>query len=166
MELTVKRLTASPFSRFRTSERGAILVEALLIVPIITLFAVAVLEFGFVFWERQQMQAGVRDAARYWSRCNFEAFTKGSCSVAQARQVAVTYRDPVANAVYSRLNNWNASTASAVVVTPTTPPVTPGPTSILTVTGTVQHDNTPLFKLLDLQPITLSYSYTMRFTGW
>ncbi len=166
MELTVKRLAASLLSRFRTSERGAILVEAFLIIPVIALFAVAVLEFGYIFWERQQMQAGVRDAARYWSRCSLLAFNAGRCTPDKARRIAVTYYDPAADVTYARLNGWNASTAASVVITPTTPPTTPTSDSIVTVTGTVQHDNSPLFVLLRFQPVTITYQYSLRYVGW
>lgn len=162
----MKRLTASLLSRFRTSERGAILVEVLLVFPVITLFAIGMLEFGYIFWERQQMQAGVRDAARYWSRCNLAATTTSACSIAKARDIALTYHDPVANTTYSRLAGWTVAQADAVVITPAVPPAVPASTDLVTVTGTLQHNSSPLFVLLNLPPIPISYTYTMRYIGW
>ncbi len=162
----MKRLTASLLSRFRTSERGAILVEVLLVFPVITLFAIGMLEFGYIFWERQQMQAGVRDAARYWSRCNLAAKTSGSCSITKAKDIALTYYDPVAATTYSRLQGWTLTDTNAVVITPAVPPAVPVSTDLVTVTGTLQHNSSPLFVLLNLPPIPISYTYTMRYIGW
>ncbi|MBT8458711.1 MAG: pilus assembly protein, partial [Boseongicola sp.] len=48
---------------------GVVLVEALLALPILSLITFGILEFGNVMWQRQQLQVGVRDAARYWTRC-------------------------------------------------------------------------------------------------
>lgn len=119
-------------------------------VPIITLFAVAVLEFGIAFWERQQLQAGVRDAARYWSRCSSLSSTAGSCSVAQATAIA----------------SRNGVLPVTLAVTPTTPPATPTSADIVTVTGSFTHDKSPMFVLLKLTPFVITYTYKMRFIGW
>lgn len=162
----MKRLAASLFSRFRTSERGAILVETLLVIPVITIFAIGVLEFGYVFWERQQMQAGVRDAARYWSRCSLSSFNASRCTVAKAREIAVNYYDPVSDAAFLRINGWDGSVAAAVTVTPSTPPANPATTDIVTVTGTLMHRSSPLFRLLNLNPIPITYTYSTRYIGW
>ena len=54
---------------FWQKEEGAVLAEALLAVPFVTLFAAGILEFGNIFWERMQIDAGLRDAGRYLSRC-------------------------------------------------------------------------------------------------
>ena len=119
-------------------------------VPIITLFAVAVLEFGIAFWERQQLQAGVRDAARYWSRCNTLSATAGSCSV------------PKATAIASR----NGVLPVTLTVTPTEPPDPPTSADIVTVTGSFTHSKSPMFVLLKLKPFVITYTYKMRFIGW
>lgn len=163
---TVKRLTASLFSRFRTSERGAILVEALLIVPVITLFALAVVEFGFIFWERQQLQAGVRDAARYLSRCSVKAYTDPSliCSFTKAQQIATQYYNPVAGQTYNRLPG---ATPPTITITPAANQFQNVTTaSIITVTGTFNHYQSPAFRLLNLTPFPITYTYSMRYSGW
>lgn len=185
MELTVKRLTASPFSRFRTSERGAILVEALLIVPIITLFALAVIEFGFLFWERQQVQSGVRDAARYWSRCSASAHAASACNVDKAKSIATAYFDQSANRAYLRLPNWfstdvkfypvikGAANSSLCppdkgneITTATAPPASPTADDRFVVITEFPLGSTPLGVLASLPGITMSYSLCMRYIGW
>jgi len=69
---------------FAFGTEGALLTETLIVVPVITIFAVGILEFGNVFWQRHQVQVGVRDAARYWSRCRAAApFNTCSPEIAQ-----------------------------------------------------------------------------------
>jgi len=169
----LKRLAASLLSRFRTSERGAILVEALIAIPVVTIFAVGLLEFGVLFWERQQMQAGVRDAARYWSRCSSTASTAGSCSIVTARNIAF-YGTPVAPGTTPatdtapcpggvRVSNW--CRAADLDIQPATPPATPGST-VVTAQGRLLYSSSPMFTLLDIAPITVRYNYSMRYLGW
>lgn len=171
MDMTVKRLTASLLSRFRTSERGAILVEALLVVPVITLFALAVVEFGFIFWERQQLQAGVRDAARYLSRCNVAAASASTpmCSTDKATAIATSYfypTGPTAGAVVNRMPGTVLPTISYAFdpATPQFRDMVPGTT--ITVTGTFSHFQSPAFSLLRLPAVPLTYRYSMRYIGW
>ena len=62
-------ISMSGIKQFLDEERGVALTEAMIALPIITIFAVAILEFGSLFWQRHQLETGVRDTARYWSRC-------------------------------------------------------------------------------------------------
>lgn len=182
----MKRLAASLFSRFRTSERGAILVEALLVIPVISLFALAVIEFGYVFWERQQVQAGVRDAARYWSRCSPTAFASGAgCTVDKAKDIAVSYLDVSRNQTFARLPNWLKAdvkfypvikTAANTQQCPpdktkeitatTAPPTNPTAADRFVVITEFPMGDTPLSVLTRGPGITLSYSLCMRYVGW
>lgn len=171
MEVTVKRLTASLFSRFRTSERGAILVEALLIVPVITLFALAVVEFGFIFWERQQLQAGVRDAARYLSRCNVEAYTATTpiCSLDKATALATSYFYPTgttAGVVANRMPGTVLPTISYSFDPPLAQFQNITTDTVISVTGTFSHFESPAFSLLRLPAVPLTYKYSVRYIGW
>ena len=63
----LRRLTR--FSRFRAEERGAVLAETLIVVPFVTLFSVGILEFGNMFWQKHNIETGLRDAARFVARC-------------------------------------------------------------------------------------------------
>ncbi|MBC2837495.1 pilus assembly protein [Gemmobacter straminiformis] len=158
----MKRLTAPLISRFRTSEQGAILVEALIAIPIITIFAVGLLEFGVMFWERQQMQAGVRDAARYWSRCSQTAAAAGSCSLTKARNIAF-YSNPAGTGGL-RVPNWYRP--EDLAISPTTPPANTAPTDIVYAEGRLLYSGSPLFGLLDIGAVTVRYNYSMRYLGW
>jgi len=159
------RLSALLF-RFRHSTRGAILVETIIVVPIVTIFALGVAEFGTLLWTRQQVQAGVRDAARYWSRCTPVAGVS-ICTLDKARRVAFYgMTDPPTVGCQStslRLKGWCLD--SQLTVTPATPSRTPGPTDVLTVTGTMTYSGSPVFRLVS-RPIVYTYTVEARYIGW
>ena len=50
-------------------EDGSVMAEALIAIPFLTIFAAGILEFGNIFWQRMQIQNGLRDAVRFVSRC-------------------------------------------------------------------------------------------------
>ena len=54
---------------FFAERDGVAMTEAIVAVPFLFLFAVGVLEFGALFWQREQIETGLRDAARYMARC-------------------------------------------------------------------------------------------------
>lgn len=54
--------------RFRRSDRGALLVEFAVILPILILLFGIIVEGGRMMWSYQTAAAGVRDAARYLGR--------------------------------------------------------------------------------------------------
>ncbi|WP_085641350.1 TadE/TadG family type IV pilus assembly protein [Marivita geojedonensis] len=138
-------------------EEGAILVEALIIIPVITIFTIGILEFGNILWQRHQLETGVRDAARYWSRCRP---TFGSCSTDIARNIAF-YGTPVGGG-RQRVPGWT----SGLSIQPTSPPPTPTSTDLVTVTGTHTYQGSPLFSALRIPLIDISYSFQTRYVGW
>ncbi|MBD3666210.1 TadE/TadG family type IV pilus assembly protein [Sulfitobacter aestuariivivens] len=150
--------------KFVGEERGVVLVETLLAVPVLTIFAVGILEFGNMMWQRQQLQAGVKDAARYWARCRptdgaGNAFM--SCDIATARLIAFT-GNPGGGA--PRVPGWDE--ASELSITPTTLPSTPDENDIITVRGTVVYNSGPLLPLVFPQQFTIGYYYQTRYLGW
>ncbi len=53
-----------PLARRRRTERGAVLVEAAFVVPVLLLLIIGVIEFGWVFFQYLSLRQGVREAAR------------------------------------------------------------------------------------------------------
>lgn len=145
--------------RFLADERGTVLVETLLAIPVLTILTFGILEFGNMLWQRQQLQIGVRDAARYWSRCRP---TFNGCDVNIARNLAF-YGTPTAGTV-ERVPGWNAS--ATLTITPATPPTSPTMTDIVTVYGEVTYQGSPIFALFLDDPPDLGYAYRMRYLGW
>lgn len=125
-------------------------------VPILTVFAAAVLEFGMLFLERQAVQTGVRDAARYLALCRVET---GRCSETMARNLAFTATLDGSGA--ARLPGWGGA-ADDLVVTGGLPPAS----GVVTVTGRFEHGGSPLFDLLNLPPLVITARHQERWLAW
>lgn len=130
-----------------------------MLLPVITIFSVGMLEFGNVLWQRHQIQVGVRDAARYWSRCRPDF---SDCSLAKARNIAF-YGNPAGSGSL-RVPGWHG--AGDLSVSPVTPPGAPTVSDIVTVTGSNDYIGSPLFSVLELSVIEISYTHTERYLGW
>lgn len=145
--------------QFRKAEEGTILTEALIVVPFVTIFAVGILEFGNVFWQRHLLEVGVRDAARYWSRCKP---TFNPCSIENARNFAF-FGNPEGTGPM-RVPYWSGD--EQLTITPTTPPVEPDETDLIVVTGTATYAASPLISMLRIGDVTMSYTHQQRYFGW
>jgi hypothetical protein len=163
MELA-KRL----IQRFFKKEDGSILVEALLAIPVVTILTFGILEYGNVLWQRQQVQTGVRDAARYWSKCrpldgSGAAFMP--CSIDIARNIAF-YGDPAGLTGLNGLRVPGWDKAANLVITPLIPPTAPSSDDLAKITGIAVYNSSPVFALLQIPPITITYEFQMRYIGW
>lgn len=174
--------------RFFRSARGAILVETLIVVPVIVVFAVGVVEFGAIFLQRLEMQAGVRDAARYWSRC----IEENSCSVQTAENIAF-YGVPVpvgttgcTGTAELRVPNWCRRTTeadpdidfipddayeNAVRSIPGATADDPSTIPKVKVRGRLVYQGSPVFRLLSNDEVSIAepilfYEYEQRHIGW
>lgn len=152
MKLTWKRL-------FWKDDDGTILAEALLVIPVITIFAVGILEFGNVFWQRHLLEVGVRDAARYWSRCKP---TFSPCTLQTARNIAL-YGNPQGTGSL-RVPNWVGE--DAVTILPSVPVINPSSADTVVVTGTMPYAPSPVFGFLQIGSISISYTHQERYYGW
>lgn len=155
----MRRIFGRCLTRLRQEETGAVLVETMIVVPVLTIFTIGILEFSNVFWQRQQMQIGVRDAVRYWSRCRPDF---NPCSLTIAKNFAF-YGNATGTGTL-RVPGWDES--SELELTPATPPTSPDATSIVTGVGTVSYVSSPLFGALQIDAITFSYTYSQRYIGW
>ncbi len=147
------------FARLGREETGAVLAETLLVVPVLTIMTAGVMEFSNMLWQRQQMQIGVRDAVRYWSRCRP---TFNPCTQAIARNIAF-YGNPAGTGTL-RVPGWDA--ASELTLTPVTPPASPNAASLVTGTGSASYVTSPMFGALNIGAITFTYTYSQRYIGW
>ena len=146
---------------FISGTEAALLTETLIVVPVVTIFAVGILEFGNVFWQRHQVQVGVRDAARYWSRCRSTVpFT--TCTQDIARNLAF-YGNPAGTGT-PRVPGW--TDAADLTIEPVTPPSNPGAGDIVTVTGSLTYTGSPLMRLIELEGFTFTYTHNQRYMGW
>lgn len=151
--------------KYVKDEKGAVLVEAILAFPVLTILTFGMLEFGNVMWERQQLQSGVRDAARYWSRCRpVTAQYSSTCDEATARNIAF-YGNPGGTG-NPRVPGWND--AAEISISPAKASLSNAPTQddIVRVTGTVTYQGSPVMSALMSGGITISSSTEMRSIGW
>ena len=164
----VTRRLLAILRRFQRSTRGAILVETLIVVPVVVIFAVALVEFGSLFWQRQQLQAGVRDAARYVSRCEP---TLANCTEDIARNVAffgVTNPQPDTPL---RVRGWYKDDQLEITLTSVNADgeavdAENEEDRLVTVSGNAVYTGSPLFGLLRIANIRFAYSHQERFIGW
>jgi hypothetical protein len=162
----VQGFDISALRRFISRNEGSIFLEALIIIPFITIFAAGVLEFGNIFWQRHQMQVGVRDAARYWARCrdNIGAADAG-CSETIARNIA--FHGTIDGTGPLRVPGWD--TAADLILTPGTADLlvaNPGPGDTVVAQGINQYEASPLFGLLNLGAMTIRTRHEERYFGW
>ncbi|NEY91255.1 TadE/TadG family type IV pilus assembly protein [Tabrizicola oligotrophica] len=146
-------------SRLWAEEAGAVLAETIIVVPVLTVMTIGTLEFANIFWQRQQMQIGVRDAVRYWSRCRP---TFNACTVTMARNIA--FYGNAAGTGSLRVPGWDE--ADELTLAPAEPPTSPDATSMVTGVGTVTYVTSPFFGALEIDAISFSYTYSQRYIGW
>lgn len=151
--------------RFVKDQRGAVLVETLIAIPVLTVVTFAIMEFGTLMWQRQQLQVGVRDAARYWSRCK-PSFN--SCSVDRAMNIAFYGNPDITNGPrVARVPDWdNVGVTTELVISPAVPPVEPTSSDIVIVTGRVTYQGSPLYNAVFGSDFEIGYFQTMRYQGW
>ena len=143
--------------------QGAVLAETIVVVPFVTLFSVGILEFGNMFWQKEQIETGLRDAARYLSRCQPSSPTSGfvsQCSETIARRIAY-YGSPSASATAQRVTGW----------TPARSPITfqypiRNGQKVVVAQSSLLYSASPLFGWLNLDAITIQAYHEERYVGW
>lgn len=149
------------FASFRAQNSGAVLIELMLAAPILLIFTAGLFELGNIFWQRQQLQIGVRDAARYLSRCNATICNYANAQ-ATARNIAL-YSSPTTQTAL-RVPGWDDP--ASIEIAPAALVANPGPSDMITVSASTAYAGSPFFSLLGFTGVTLSYSYSMRYIGW
>ncbi|APG92218.1 TadE/TadG family type IV pilus assembly protein [Sinorhizobium americanum] len=145
---------------FWLNSEGAVLAEALIAVPFITIFAAGILEFGNVFWERMQIDAALRDAGRYLSRCRPTSPTYTStCSEATAKLIAYYGTQSPAADAGLRVPGWGPNLAD-ITVNPV------GADGTFTIQTAHLYETSPIFGWLGIDEITISASHEERYMGW
>ncbi|WP_425536829.1 TadE/TadG family type IV pilus assembly protein [Ensifer adhaerens] len=159
--IALRKLISDRFRHsFWQSDDGAVLTEALIAVPFITIFAAGILEFGNIFWERMQIDAGLRDAGRYLARCRPDSGTYDpTCDAATAKMIAFYGTQSPAAGATLRVSGWGPDLADITIV-----PVDADGT--IRVQTSHVYQNSPIFSWLGIDQITISSSHEERFIGW
>lgn len=140
---------------FLSDEQGVAMTEAIIVVPFLTFLAISVLEFGSVLWQREQIETGLRDAARYMARCRHSVDTCQNV----ARNLAYYGSSSVTTRL--RVRDWNADNS----------PITfnesaSGSSTIISATTTHRFPGSPLFSALGIGNISVTANHNQRKIGW
>jgi hypothetical protein len=156
------RLIGRKLRSFAGGTQGTLLTEALIVVPVVTIFAVGILEFGNVFWQRHQVQVAVRDVARYWARCR-DTVPFDTCDLETAHNLAF-YGKPIADPATDalRIPGWSDVDDLSI---DRLPEASEDPT-LVRVTGTHTYTGSPLMRLLQIEAFDFSYTHEQRYIGW
>jgi len=164
-------MTSQPrsFFAFLRRETGSILVETVVVLPVLTILSIGVLEFGNVLWQRHQLQTGVRDAARYWSRC--PNFTTDAVCEQIAENIAFFGRPDGDRSLHDlRVPGWYQAPGGAndhLTIDPATRPAEPDLDDVFRVTGAVDYQGSPVIGALGLSgAIKIQYYFEGRYLEW
>ncbi|MEX0346094.1 MAG: TadE/TadG family type IV pilus assembly protein [Rhizobiaceae bacterium] len=105
---------------FRGDASGVAMTEAIVAVPFLVIMAAGVLEMSSIFWQRQQIEAGLRDSVRYMARCRHgvsASLPSSTNCLTVARNLA--YHGNSAGNGPLRVPSWNAAN-SIITYTKTT----------------------------------------------
>jgi Flp pilus assembly protein TadG len=144
--------------RFQREEHGAVLAETLVVVPFVTLFSVGILEFGNMFWQKEQIETGLRDAARYLARCQTDATFAAACSETAARNIAFFGTASPSDGAALRVPGWGPDAADITITEPVA--------GVVRVEAAHGYLSSPLFGWLDLDAISIEAFHEERYIGW
>jgi len=143
---------------FFAEQGGVAMTEAIIAVPFLFIFAVGVLEFGALFWQREQIETGLRDAARYMARCRHDTAT---CE-GTARNLAYYGTSGWAgDEPPPRTPDWNADNSAIDFTSEAV-----GAQVIVTATTTHSLLNSPLIDAFPIGTISITANHNQRVMGW
>ena len=155
---------------FRGAGDGAVLVEMTILLPFLLVLCAGVFEFGSLFYQKMLVETGVRDAARYMSRC-----TLAECSETKAKNIAV-FGDPIGGT--ARVDNWAVGDVNIAYSSFTNDDGSGnklyrgGPTiRVVRVTTTYSYSGGGLLEFLQnlgivTSPININVAHEQRVIGW
>ncbi len=157
---------------FRCDESGSALVEAAIVIPVLLTLFLGVFEFSSLFWEQQLISTGVRDAARYLSRClgssgRPDCLNVSETAVEEAAKNLAVYGS-IAGGKVTRVPDWavdevkiNFATIDNAGGTYRGPPVI----RTVTVSTTYTHPSLGFLGYLGLPNLNISVSHQERVAG-
>lgn len=157
----------SLFKRLRHETQGAVLTETIVVFPFLTLFSIGILEFGNMLWQKEQIEAGLRDAARYLSRCqpdNLPDFDS-DCSEVLARRIAY-YGTTSASATVPRVTGWTPARSAIAFEYPMRNGYQVGGHKVVVARTSHVYSASPLFGWLDLGAVNIEAYHEQRYVGW
>ena len=157
-------------------ERGSVLLESTIVLPVLFALIFGVLEFSYYFYQQHLVSTGVRDAARYLART---ADPTAAAAQTAAQNLAST--GSIAGGTYRRISGFDPSDVAisfstiANAIDPGTgqrpyreaTPVCGGPDniSIVNVTGSFPHSAMGFLAYFGFSPPTITVTQSERCMG-
>jgi Flp pilus assembly protein TadG len=154
----VRRRFENTLGHLLREQSGAVLVEAMIVIPFVTLFSVGILEFGNMFWQKEQIEVGLRDAARYVARCQTDVSFAAACNETAARSIAFYGTATPGDSDGLRVTGWGPDEGDIVFTEPVE--------GVIRASTSHVYTNSPLFAWLDLDAITIAAHHDERYIGW
>ena len=162
------------FRALSRDQRGAALVEATILAPIMLILFLGVFEFSWFFYQQQLVEIGIRDAARYLSRNDLSTMCPcGPCAgtlVVNAQNLATT--GSIDASTPSRVCTggktcWDVGDVTISCTLSAVPAGSVGSPYIITVTTPTHPDDRSLgfFGFLRLPIPTNSFTHSERSVG-
>lgn len=162
------RRIRSLVERLHRDTRGAVLTEAIIVIPFVTLFSVGILEFGNMLWQKEQIETGLRDAARYLARCQPDSELSdfdSDCTEVLARLIAY-YGTSSASATVPRVTGWTPARSAIAFEYPMRNGHQVGGHKVVVARTSHVYSASPLFGWLDLGAVTIQAYHEQRYVGW
>ncbi|TGV76193.1 pilus assembly protein [Mesorhizobium sp. M00.F.Ca.ET.149.01.1.1] len=173
-------LLSRTLRRFRTDQRGTVLIEMAIVSPLMLFLSAGVFEFGNLIHDKLLMEAGLIDGARFAARCNSQLYTDAGLAAIDCADLAknITVFGNVAGTGAARLVSWQKADVTISIADPTTCKNAVDPNTgtvlylsttsqvcIVTASGTYAYgtlDSAGLLSLLSITGVTLGASHQER----
>ncbi|MER9139837.1 pilus assembly protein [Mesorhizobium sp. M0830] len=166
-------------NRFRSDQRGTVLIEMSLVAPLMLFLSAGVFEFGNLIHDKLLMEAGLSDAARFAARCNSQLYTSAGLAAIDCAGIAtnIAVFGNVTGTAPARIAGWQKSNVNVTIADPATCHntvdsngvvlylSTTAQVCIVTASGTYAYsdrDSIGMLSLLNIGPITLGSSHQER----
>jgi Flp pilus assembly protein TadG len=164
---------------FNSDQRGTVLVEMSMVVPLMLFLSAGVFEFGNLIHDKLLMEAGLSDGARFAARCNSTLYTNAGLAAINCADIAtnIAVFGNVAGTGSARIPGWQKSDVTITIADPATCHntvdsngvvlylSTTSQVCIVTASGTYAYsdrDSVGMLSLLNIGPITLGSSHEER----
>lgn len=174
------KLLARTLRRFRTDQRGTVLIEMAIVGPLMLFLSAGVFEFGNLIHDKLLMEAGLSDGARFAARCNSQLYTDAGLAAIDCADLAknITVFGNVAGTAPARIVGWKKTDVTISIadaatcknaVDPSTGTVlylsTTSQVCIVTASGSYAYsslDSVGLLSLFNITAVTLGASHQER----
>ena len=158
----------SLLKRLIREDRGAAIVEATIVLPLLLTLGFGVLQFSNAFYDHQQITTGIRDAARYLARV-----PNPNNGAAQANAQNLAVYGNIGGTGPARVPAWTIGQVTPTITTVANPSAAtgnltlrgPDPLTIIVVSAAVPYPGLGFLTYLGLASPTINITHSERWIG-